>query len=239
MDPAAEASIICGANAAGPGGRTLASGHVSSGLIQDAVHAAAHRLSRLSADGEKVRERELARAVGDAIPSSVTEQKLHVPGWEPQPGNVDLVGSESPGDLRFAAELKLKAGNDLFECLWDMAKLLSLATTPDIGHVYVIAGTTERSWERPIECAEMFVTGRHELVGSIERLHDWWVKYILGNSTGRPTAVPSHVDVELIGAAKLALDDIPWELRAIQLTADSDDPTSWVPFESGLPVNRH
>lgn len=100
----------------------------------------------------------------------------------PQPGNVDAFTKDWLGRPVLVIETKLKEGNQVFECLWDMAKMLSLATVGSVEGAYLVTGSTVASWQRPVACAELFVTGRHELVGAIRRYEDWWIKYILGDS---------------------------------------------------------
>ena len=165
------------------------------------------------------------------------DRKLHVPGWTPQPGNVDVWAVDESGTPRLVVEAKLKSTNDLFECLWDMAKIASLLTLDSVEAGYIVAGTTERNWQKPIECADMFENGRHPLVGAIERLQPWWIKHILGDSSGRPDAVPAEIDVNRIASAAVQIAGEAWHVRAIRLTAVPGDPAAWVPFSEGLPTS--
>ncbi len=198
-----------------------------------ATEKAASDLDRLGAQpGARVRERDLSLALGKHLDGSV-ERRLHVPNWDPQPGNVDLFTTGEDGLPSIVIEAKLKSDNSIFECLWDMAKVLSLATDESI-QAYLVTGTTVANWQKPIACAELFVTGRHQLVGEIERHADWWDKYILGDSTGRPSSVAETMDIELVGAIQLPLGGTEWELRAIRLS--DADPDRWRPFSDGHPV---
>src|SRR5689334_13061636 len=96
--------------------------------LGQALPLAALQRERLNSEGRKVRERDFADALGAAIPGAEIERRLPIPGWDPQPGNVDLFQRSENGDVRWAAEVKLKASNDLYECIWDMAKLAWFAT---------------------------------------------------------------------------------------------------------------
>jgi len=186
-------------------------------------------------EGRKVRERDLADALGAEIPGSEVERRLPIPGWDPQPGNVDLFGRGEDGNVSWAAEVKLKSSDDLYECIWDMAKMASLATTPGVEEVFIVAGTTVRMWEKPFEAAGLFEKGSHDLVAEIERLERWWVKYILGDSRGRPNAVPRRIRSEPAASADLLLGGAPWRVVVLRVSAEPEDPAAWIPFEEGLP----
>lgn len=207
------------------------------GEIASALNGAETHLRAIDASGERrVRERDLADGLAKGMQHAMVERKLSVPGWNPQPGNVDLYTLDQDLRARSVVETKLKASNDIYECLWDMAKLLSLVTLESIEAAFIVAGSPKRLWEKPIECAEMFEDGRHELVGEIKRLHGWWVNYILGDSAGRPLAVAPAVDVTRVATVHPELSGEEWELRAIRIEAVPTDPEDWVPFAEGLPV---
>lgn len=204
--------------------------------LREALPIAALELERLDRAGEKVRERNLADALQAAIPGSEAERKLPIPGWDPQPGNVDLFRRDDAGNVQWAAEVKLKDGNDLYECIWDMVKLAWFATTPGVEDVFVIAGTTERWWQQPFDAAGLFEEGTHDLVGEIQRLEQWWIKYILGDSRGRPTAVPQRIVVQPIKEAAVQLGGDAWRIVVQKISADPSNPRDWTPFRDGLPA---
>lgn len=219
-DPAFEAMVVSGkVDQDDPVGR--------------ATLKAAEDLASAGAEGVRVRERHLADALARHL-GAVAERRLHVPGWDPQPGNVDAFTTDWRGRPALVIETKLKAGNDVFECLWDMVKVLSLATEPSVEDAYLVTGTTVASWQRPVACAELFTTGRHELVGAIRRYEDWWIKYILGDSRGRPSSIPDLMDVDVVAAVQYPMDSIPWELRSIRVSVPSE--ATWIPFRDGLPA---
>jgi len=201
--------------------------------VARALSLAARAIEQLELAREKpIRERDLADALGSQLARSRVERKLTVPGWDPQPGAVDVFTVDARGNPVLVIETKLKSDNALFECLWDAAKVLSLTRLASVEAAYLVAGTTNRNWQKPIDCADMFNSGRYELVGTIERYSDWWEKYILGDSTGRPELVPDEMDVELVASVELKLGGRPWELRAIRVQAVDDD---WIPFTDGRP----
>ncbi len=203
--------------------------------VAQATVRAAEELAQLGLDpSARVRERDLANSLARNLSGAVAERKLNVPGWDPQPGNVDVFTRDQLGLPALVIETKLKDDNSIFECLWDMAKVLSLASESNVTGAYLVTGTTAANWRRPVACAELFENGRHNLVGAIRHYGDWWVKYILGDSTGRPQAVPDLMDVRLVAIAGYELNGQRWELRAIHISAAPE--AKWVPFEDGMPV---
>jgi hypothetical protein len=204
--------------------------------LSEALPLAVAALKRLDAEGQKVREWDLAKALEAAIPDSEAERRLPIPGWDPQPGSVDLFRRNAAGVVLWAAEVKLKNENALFECMWDMAKMVWLATTPGVEDVFIVAGTTEWWWKKPFDSAGLFEDGSQDLVGEIERLRRWWIKYILEDSAGRPTAVPQRILVQPLEAATLLLGGEMWRICLQRISADPEDPRDWVPFKGGLPA---
>lgn len=230
-------TIMGGGTDMRPGGPHVEAMVVSGEIDRDdpvaqATVEAAEDLASAGAEGVRVRERHLADALARHL-GAVAERRLHVPGWDPQPGNVDAFTSDRRGRPVIVIETKLKEGDQVFECLWDMAKMLSLATEPSVERAYLVTGSTVASWRRPVACAELFVTGRHELVGAIRRYEDWWIKYILGDSRGRPSAVPDLMDVEVVAAVQYPMGGLPWELRSIRISVPAE--ATWIPFRDGLP----
>jgi len=206
------------------------------GEITECLGTVVEEFRHLEDAGEKIKERQLSLALGRRMKNGVVDRQLAVPGWDPQPGNVDVWARDHEDRPRLVVEAKLKSTNDIYECLWDMAKVASLTTLASVEAGYIVAGTTKHNWQKPIECADMFEDGRHDLVGTIKRLESWWIKYILGDSTGRSRAVPGHVDITRIASAFPEINGQPWEIRAIRVTPVPEDPAQWAPFEDGRPA---
>lgn len=218
---------------------TVVTGQVESDdPIGRATLEAAADLAHLALDPTaRIRERHLADALARHLPRAVAERKLYVPGWDPQPGNVDVFTLDRLGRADLVIETKLKEGDQVFECLWDMAKALSLATDRNVDAAYLVTGSTVASWNRPVACAELFETGQHNLVRAIaERYRELWIKYILGDSRGRPRAVPDLMDVVLVADVRYPVRGVQWELKAIRVSAAPD--ARWIPFNGGLPDPR-
>ena len=85
----------------------------------------------------------LARAIICSFPRALMPgcevtgpRGIKVPGWDPQPGPVDLL-VRPPGEpaSTIAAELKV---DDVDEVLWDLVKLAALARRPEIDRCYLI-----------------------------------------------------------------------------------------------------
>lgn len=199
--------------------------------VGTATLAAAGRLEQLDGDGDRVRERELQLAIASELPSAETERRVHVPGWDPQPGAVDILVRGEDGGLATVIETKFKAGNDIYECLWDFAKVLSLTRGDDAPAGYLVVGTTRAGWDRHAT-RELFSDGSHMLVDAIRQHLAWWDKYILGDSTGRPTSVPAVMDVRVVAREVLSLQGVDWELRAVRVVGGEQ----MVPFADGRPV---
>jgi len=185
----------------------------------------------LDSAGHAVRERHLAHAVAAHLDDATVERRLEVPGWDPKPGNVDLFTTDWRGRPRLVVETKHKEGNQIYECLWDMAKVLSLATEASVEGAYLVTGTTARNWALPVPCAELFETGRHELVGAMRRYPDLW-EDLLAGGRARPLAVPEAMDVLRVARVPLVLQGEEWELRAVRISAPD---AVWTRFVDGRP----
>jgi hypothetical protein len=184
--------------------------------IGNATRATARCLEQLDREGRPVRERQLQLALAEEIDNAETERRLRVPNWDPQPGATDIVTRDDAGRLTSVIETKLKSGNDIYECLWDFAKVLSLTQGDDRPAGYVVVGTTCRGWARHAT-NELFNDGDHLLVEAIREHLEWWDKYILGDSTGRPTAVPTAMEARVLAEEPLSLAGVDWELRALRI----------------------
>jgi hypothetical protein len=82
-----------------------------------------------------------------------------------------------------------------------------------------------------VSCAELFETGRHNLVGAIRRYTTLW-EDLLQEGRGRPLAVPETIDVSLVARVPVVLKGLAWELRAVRVRAVEAD---WTGFIDGRP----
>jgi hypothetical protein len=129
------------------------------------------------------------------------------------------------------AELKWANDNSIFEALWDAIKLADATQLPEVASVYLCCGAPEARWTKPVECAEIFDTGACEIVNLIREHNDLWGRYILADSTGRPTSAPEMLDVRRISDVVLHVEDIRWRLRTVRFQPSG----RWVEFMGGRP----
>jgi hypothetical protein len=184
-----------------------------------------------SVHGRPPRERDLAEALGRALGNARVERRWDVPHWSPQPGNIDVWTSDWRGRPKVLIETKLKDGNDIYESLWDLIKLLCLDTLDHVEATYLVVGTTVRNWEKPVAFADVFRDGRYDLVGIIEDYPDWW-RWCLEGGRARPLRMPAEVDVVVVARIAFALHGVPWELRAARISSGE----SWVECADGWPL---
>lgn len=62
---------------------------------------------------------------------------------------------------------------------------------------------------------------------------NWSTDEILGDSRGRPEAVPDLMDVTVVASVRYVVHEIEWELKAIRVSAPTE--ARWIPFVEGLP----
>lgn len=199
-------------------------------VAQATVLAARELVALEQQQGRPPRERDLAAALGRHLQSSVVERRWPVPDWDPPPGNIDVWTTDWQGRPSTAIETKLKDGNLIYESLWDLIKLLSLATLEHVEATYLVVGTTVRNWDKPVAFAEFFNEGRYDLMSAIERHPDWW-RWCLEGGRARPLRMPTMVDVGLVARIEVTLASTRWELRAAAVTAAGE----WVGCEDGWP----
>jgi hypothetical protein len=181
--------------------------------------------------GRSPRERDMADALGRLIPDAIVERKLDIPFWDPQPGAVDLWTADWRGRPSMVAELKLKDGNDIYESIWDLIKVLSLET---LGHVeagYLVVGSTVRAWERPVVFSEFFANQQFPLVDYIGEKPEA-LRWVYEGGRARPTRIPERVEVTLVGRSRYRTGDQEWELRAVKVAASG----AWLDCEDGWPL---
>ena len=124
-------------------------------MTDAAIHAAATvELGDRPTFQERYLERALVSAISEYVAADTRpRERLPVPGWDPQPGDVDLT-------VRFAAErqptilAELKV-DDIEATLWDLLKLASIVRADPPAHAYLVAAAPPRRWQHA-ECADLF-----------------------------------------------------------------------------------
>lgn len=190
-------------------------------LIATATGHATKSLESTAAErGSYLVERDLKNAMTRGIESQRVdvqhERHYELPHWSPQPGGVDL---SVPLESGRAALIELKWANDnkIFEALWDAVKLADAEQLPEIEGAYLCYGASEHWWSKPAEGAEVFGAGDVPIVHLIRRYQDWWDRYILADSTGRPQSSPESLTVTPVSDLTLQIHGQPWRLRTVRL----------------------
>ena len=202
-------------------------------LLSRAADATARALRE--AEGkivEKTLERAFNTALSQLSGEPCAQARLPLSNWNPQPGSFDsALGNPSAPEM--VGEMKWSSQNKIFEVLWDVMKLCSALDGP--AHTAFLAyGFPTRVWDKPVECAGLFSSGRQPLVASVRRHIAWWDKYILADSAGRPSSPHEYIVVDRIRDEPISYQGVPWMLRVV--TIRGDGPT--VRFDQGRPTTR-
>jgi hypothetical protein len=205
-------------------------------LLATATGYAARSLQTLEKPGDgHLVEKDLKLAMSEALEAQGanvrSEVRYTLPHWEPQPGAVDLTVPDSAGRY-LLAELKWANDNKIYEALWDAVKLADATQLDEVGGVYLVSGASDAHWTKPVECAEMFDSGACHLVDLIKQHQEWWDRYILGDSTGRPISSPATLNITSVSDVRFCVHETVWRLRTVRL-----DPTGEpVEFREGRPA---
>lgn len=161
-------------------------------------------------------------------------RRFPVPGWDPQPGGVDLFVLDQAGSLSIVAELKV---DDIEDTLWDLFKMAALTESGSPPLAYLVVAARVARWRKPgVDCAPLFpsengsplVWPSHDL---FERYAAAW-RRLLEHGRARPVRVPAAIEVTCV--ANEPVRAYPgYELRAIAVRAVLDD--GWVRFENDWP----
>ena len=179
---------------------------------------------------EKTVEREFNAALARLSGRRCAQGRPVLPNWNPQPGPFDSVLGD-PQRPEMVGELKWSSQNKVFEVLWDAIKVCSPGGDP-IPTAFLAYGFPHSLWEKPVECASMFASGKQPLVGLIRQHIGWWDKYILGDSTGRPTSASAEVGVTPVADESIIYQGVPWILRVVAVVSEGET----VPFADGRPL---
>jgi hypothetical protein len=153
----------------------------------------------------------------EPVPRRKTPETL-VPGWDPQPGAVDLVAKFAGQSLFF--ELKV---DDIGDAVWDIAKLACLISDREENAAVVAVAARESAWERDRTRAGLF-----ELPAGVETSEEWEMRFLVATYASewkkalsynpRPVRLPSGVVLRVLG--RWSVPAFPgYELRAAAVTA--------------------
>lgn len=220
--------------------------------IADALAFAAAQTQQQPGD-KSFLEKRLAEAVVSALTSRffrpnlvVRDKKLKsciLPGWDPQPGTIDVTVITPLREPRIVFELKV---DDVEWTLWGLYKMVAASTLPTLDAAYLLVAAKTTVWSSKRECVELFdFRYREEPEGQLEEA-EWYSRFLfrhwakawrdlLGGGTGRLVWVPKLIWTRAIG--RWALPEFPgYELRAIR-TYPSSLSTERIDFEHGWPVH--
>jgi hypothetical protein len=160
-------------------------------------------------------------------------RRHHVPDWEPQPRELDIAVLDAQGVLVAAAELKV---DDVEWTLWDLYKMVSITTRPDVRRAYLVVAATERKWRGDRDCVALFepAVGEQRIYSSADLFEQYAAAWLdlLGGGPARPKRVPDEIAITAIGRAHVT--SFPnHELRAIAVEAVPE--SGWLVFHGDWP----
>jgi hypothetical protein len=205
----------------------------------DAVRDAATQID--GGPSESFREERIERALIAALREHVgpnlsmgARRRFPIPGWDPQPGAVDLFVLDHAGSLSIVAELKV---DDIEDTIWDLFKMAALTRSGAPPFAYLVVAARAARWGKPgVDCAPLFpaehgsplVWSSHDL---FERYAAAW-RWLLKRGRPRPVEVPAAIEITFV--ANEPVQVYPgYELRAIALRAVLDD--GHVRLDNGWP----
>jgi hypothetical protein len=212
-------------------------GVVLDGLVGRLATATAAHVAP-SGKGGGLRELDVEAAVLSAAREVMPEwlpvarRRIPVPGWQPQPGGLDLLLT-SPAGSRLLFELKV---NHVDQALWDLVKLLSLMEATPAGRGYLAVAAPSRTWERAGDCIGLFMPSAGAREWNAAWMFDtWWKAWcdLLEGGRGRPQRMPARVRTALV--ARVALPTAPggYELRVASVAPVED--ADWLVFDGDWP----
>lgn len=221
----------------------LSSASDQDGSPQDRlVRAATLRCGALVEPGGSFTEKPLVAAFLKAVRlaepgSSGGPESVPIPGWNPQPGQTDIVVRSPNFDGRLLFEAKV---DDINQMLWDLFKMLSGSRVDDVQGVYLLGaarivnspGLSFPRWAGGRACAPLFDESSDGRVwGTEQMLADWkgaW-EALLRDGTARPSRVPEKIKVSFIGSSPVPAF-AGHEIRCIRVSAEGG---RWLEMEDG------
>ena len=215
------------------------------GLVARALQQAALRARPEPAD-KSFLEKRLVVALREALTYFAREELIlcdkklrncELPGWDPQPGTIDVAIVNTDLEPRIAFELKV---DDIEWTLWDIYKMVSATTLPTVEAAYVVVAGRPGMWAGTRNCVELF-----DLDYVTADCEEWYSRFLfaeykrawndlLNGGTGRLHEIPSSIRLTAIGKWTIPSFS-PHELRAIRVEAvESARPP--VTFAEGWPI---
>lgn len=219
-------------------------------FIAKALAPVAER-ARPQASDRTFLEKRLAEAVAESLADGpfrrnavVRDKKLAnctLPGWDPQPGTIDVAVVTPDNEPRFVFELKI---DDVEWTLWDIYKMVAASELPTVEAAYLVVAGTTKLWGGTRECVELFDLNYAPGDGEVDQV-EWYSRFLfaryrkswkdlLGGGSGRLTRVPKTIWITGIGSWPLS--NLPgYEMRVIRVSA-SHRHDEWLDFSGDWPV---
>ncbi|HEY7259082.1 MAG TPA: hypothetical protein VH459_08425 [Gaiellales bacterium] len=173
-------------------------------LVADALAAGASTFEPGAAKETRLHtaiEPELEFAFPEDTLVSRKGARLNLPGWAPQPGQIDVRLLREDGTTRLAFELKV---DEIGQSLWDMLKMAAAARDARTEAAYVVVAATARSWSHGRRAGTRFFrlsTGARCEVSLAELFAEYrreW-RWHLAHDTGRVREFPDALELMQLG----------------------------------------
>jgi hypothetical protein len=219
-------------------------------FIAGALARAAERVGPEPTD-KSFLERRLVEAVAASLadgyfhPDAVVRDKklagCLLPGWDPQPGTIDLAVITPQSEPRIVFEMKI---DDVEWTLWDIYKMVAASELPTVEAAYLVVAGRPKLWNGRRECVELFDLDYTQRNGQVDEV-EWtsrflfrhyrksWQELLQGGS-GRLTSVPEVITIT--GICCWPLPAYPdYEMRVIRLCA-APRREPWLQFANEWPL---
>ncbi len=205
-------------------------------FVAQALARAAERVRPEPGD-KSFLEKRLAAAVAESLADGffnpdavVRDRKLancELPGWDPQPGTIDVAVVTPEREPRIVFELKI---DDIEWTLWDIYKMVAASDLPTVEAAYVVVVGQPALWNGSRECVELFDLDYGHADGTVDST-EWYARFLfshyrkswqdlLGGGRGRLTSVPDSIWINAVGS--WPIPHYPgYELRAVRVWPSS------------------
>lgn len=205
-------------------------------LVSSALADAARRVCPEPSDMSFLERRlagTFATALGERIgrPDLVCRDKklvnCELPGWNPQPGTIDVAIVTAAREPRVVFELKI---DDVEWTLWDIYKMVSGTQLATVEAGYVVVAGRPALWNSSRDCVELFDLDYSDFGADSEQ---WDSRFLfreyrrawaelLDGGRGRLTEVPLAISITAVGEWTVHAYP-PYEIRAIRVEAAAKD----------------
>jgi hypothetical protein len=143
----------------------------------------------------------------DAVVCDKKLANCELPGWDPQPGTIDVAVVTPTNEPRIVFELKI---DDIEWTLWDIYKMVAASELPTVEAAYLVVAGNLKLWGGARECVELFDLDYSQSGGQIDEV-EWYSRFLfshyrkswrelLGGGTGRLVHVPRAISITGVGS---------------------------------------